>query len=315
MKKILSLSLLTALFAVMPMVSFAICEGHSNTVDLFYSNANPYANLNPELGWDWEVQTTAAGVEIKVHFLDNFVGMAAPQLFTFDANGVLIGNPIAMSGWDEATHTASHTVTGLNEGDAFVFLVQIAYADHVLFTERIKYIVGSQCSSEEQPKVIGSCSGHSTEVDEYYTSNDAAAANPFVKGYDWTVTTTDKGVEIEVSFLDNIEGFAAPYIFFFKDGVLDGGDKAMELFGQKASYTLTDKQEGDEINFLVKIAYVMHVAFTERITYKVGDNCKEETALEVVNQKSDKARKVVENGNIYILRDGVRYNLLGSQVK
>lgn len=308
-------ALLAGLFALMPLKSFALCEGHSNSVDLYYSNANPVANHNPELGWDWQVQTTSAGVEIRVHFLDNFVGMAAPQLFTFDDKGVLIGNPIPMSGWDEATHTASHTLTGKAEGETIVFLVQIAYADHVLFTERIKYIVGSECSADEQPKVIGSCSGHSTEVDDYYTKNDAAAANPFVKGYDWTVTTTDKGVDIEVNFLDNIEGFAAPYIFFFKDGVLDGGDKPMELFGQKALYSLTDKKEGDEINFLVKIAYVQHVAFIERITYTVGDNCDPQTGFENLPSVNNHVRKIIENGNIYILRDGVKYNLLGSKVE
>jgi len=315
MKHYYLFALLAGLFALMPIKSFALCEGHSNSVDLYYSNANPAANLNPELGWDWQVQTTSAGVEIRVHFLDNFVGMAAPQLFTFDDKGVLIGNPIPMSGWDEATHTASHTVTGLKDGDVFVFLVQIAYADHILFTERIKYVVGSECSADDQPVVIGSCSGHSTAVDDYYTKNDAAAANPFVKGYDWKVTTTDKGVEIEVNFLDNIEGFAAPYIFFFKDGVLDGGDKPMEQFGQKALYSLTGKQEGEEINFLVKIAYVQHVAFTERITYTVGDNCNPETSLINLEDNNKHVRKIIENGNIYILRDGVKYNLLGSKVE
>ena len=307
--------LMFSVMVMLPLRSMAICEGHSNSVDMYYSSANPVANMSPELGWDWQVQTTSAGVEIKVHFLDNYVGMAAPQLFTFDANGVLIGNPIPMSGWDEATHTASHTVTGLKDGDSFVFLVQIAYADHVLFTERIKYIVGSECSADEQPVVIGSCSGHSTGVDDFYTSNDPAAANPFVKGYDWSVTTTDKGVDIEVKFLDNIEGFAAPYIFFFKDGVLDGGDKPMELFGQTASYSLSGKQAGDEINFLVKIAYVQHVAFTERIAYVVGESCDPETSLVNVKDSGKRVRKVVENGNIYIVRDGGKYNLLGSKVE
>ena len=153
------------------------------------------------------------------------------------------------------------------------------------------------------------------DADRDKSKNDAAAANPFVKGYDWKVTTTDKGVEIEVNFLDNIEGFAAPYIFFFKDGVLDGGDKPMELFGQKALYTLTDKKEGDEINFLVKIAYVQHVAFTERITYIVGDNCNPETGLNNSWSVDNHARKIVENGNVYILRNGVKYNLLGSKVE
>ena len=97
--------------------------------------------------------------------------------------------------------------------------------------------------------------------------------------------------------------------------MLDGGDKPMELFGQKALYSLTDKNEGDEINFLVKIAYVQHVAFTERITYTVGENCDPQTSLINVEDNSKSARKIVENGNIYILRNGVKYNLLGSKVE
>lgn len=319
MKKSISFGLLLVAALLLPMSAQAICQGHSNTVDAYYSNANPVANLAPELGWDWQVETTGAGVAISVQFLDNYVGMAAPQLFVFDANGVLIGNPIPMSGWVEATRTASHTLSGYNDGDKVVFLVQIAYAEHVMFTERIKYIVGTTCSAEEQPTVIGSCSGHSTGVDEYYTSADAAAANPFVNGYDWKVTTTDQAVEIEVDFKDNIPGFAAPYIFLFKNGVLDGGDKPMELLGQKASYTLIGKTTGEEVNFLVKIAYVNHVAFTERITYTVGDNCTDEpgqtTDIEKSYEPQEKARKMIENGTIYLLVGEDKYDVFGSRVR
>lgn len=317
MKKTFSfvLALFTAL--VIPVSASAICQGHSNSVDLFYSNANPAANLSPELGWDWQVETTAAGVEITVQFLDNFVGMAAPQLFLFDELGVLIGNPIPMTGWDEATHTATHALTGKNTGDKVVFLVQIAYADHVLFTERILYVVGSTCSDDELPTILGSCSGHSTAVDEYYTSADPAAANPFVLGYDWIVSTTDEAVEIEVAFLDNIPGFAAPYIFFFKDGVMDGPDHAMELLGQKASYTLTGLNTGDEVNFLVKIAYVSHVAFTERILYTVGQNCDEdsEDITTVTHYSSPKIHKFLRDGQMFILRDGKTFTASGIEVK
>ena len=317
MKKTLSLGLALVAALMIPMSASAICSGHSNSVDLFYSNANPAANLSPEKGWDWQVETTAAGVEITVQFLDNYVGMAAPQLFLFSELGVLIGDPIPMTGWAEATRTATHTLTGYNTDDKIVFLVQIAYADHVLFTERIKYIVGSSCSPDEQPTVLGSCSGHSTEVDAYYTSADHAAANPFVLGYDWTVKTTDQAVEIEVSFLDNITGFAAPYIFFFKNGVMDGPDHAMELLGQKASYSLTDKSAGDEVNFLVKIAYAGHVAFTERITYTVGENCDESQGIDNTpfpsGEGRGEARKFLRDGRLLIERNGKTYTATGSQ--
>ena len=316
MKKSISFGLALLAALVISTDAMAVCQGHSNTVDAYYSNANPVANMAPELGWDWQVETTDAGVVITVQFLDAYVGMAAPQLFVFDENGVLIGNPIPMSGWVEATRTASHTLTGYNTDDKIVFLVQIAYAEHVLFTERIRYIVGTTCSAEEQPIVLGSCSGHSTGVDEYYTAADAAAANPFVNGYDWTVTTTDKAVEIEVDFKDNIPGFAAPYIFFFKNGVLDGGDKPMELLGQKASYTLTGKTTGEEINFLVKIAYANHVAFTERITYAVGDNCSEDpTGIEKSYEPQDKVRKIMENGSIYLLMGDEKYDIFGNRIR
>jgi hypothetical protein len=314
MKKTLSFGLALVAALMIPMSAQAVCSGHSNSVDLFYSNANPVANLSPEQGWDWQVETTAAGVEITVQFLDNYVGMAAPQLFLFNELGVLIGNPIPMTGWVEATRTATHTLTGYNAGDKIVFLVQIAYADHVLFTERMQYIVGSSCSADEQPTVLGSCSGHSTAVDDYYTSADPAAANPFVLGYDWTVTTTDEAVEIEVSLLDNITGFAAPYIFFFKNGVMDGPDHAMQLLGQKASYSLTDKSAGEEVNFLVKIAYASHVAFTERISYTVGDNCDEATAITPVTPNpSPVTRKFLRDGRLLIERNGKTYTATGSQ--
>ena len=133
MKKTLSLGLALVATLMIPMSASAICSGHSTSVDLFYSNANQAANLSPEQGWDWQVETTAAGVEITVQFLDNYVGMAAPQLFLFSELGVLIGDTIPMTGWAEATRTATHTLTGYNTGDKIVFLVQIAYADHVLF--------------------------------------------------------------------------------------------------------------------------------------------------------------------------------------
>ncbi len=51
---------------------------------------------------------------------------------------------------------------------------------------------------------------------------------------------------------------------------------------------------------------------TLTISFTAADDT---TALENIEAESSVARKIVENGQLYILRDGVRYNLLGSVVK
>ena len=305
----------------------AICTGSSTKVDAFYSNANPnHAVQSLDKGFNWSAETTAAGVVVTVEFLDALPGMAAPMLFTFDAQGVLIGNPIPMSGWDAATRTATHTLTGLANGSDLVFLVQVALAEgKILFTDRVVYTVGDNCDGtgdNEGTTVVGSCSNTSKAVDEYYTSNNAAASGSdvFTNGYTWTVSTMSSGeVEIEVEFHDFLPGMAAPWIFFFKDvdgnEQLDGDPLPMRWLGMTARYTLTGKAMGDEISFLVQVPYELHVVFSERIHYVVGDNCDdEETALEQTIV-APKTQKVIENGQIYIIHNGIRYNALGVQIK
>ena len=296
------------------------CSGTSTGVDPFYTNANPqFAVQSLTQGFNWTAETTTTGVNITVEFLDNLPGMASPYLFTFDAQGVLIGDPIQMSGWDNATRTATHTLTGLANGQDLVFLVQVALeAGKILFTERILYTVGSDCNSmSDDDPVIGSCSGSSKGVDEYYTSNNAAAATSadLTNGYQWTVATRQLGnVDIELEFLDYLPGIAAPQLFLFKNEggneVLDGDPIPMRWMGLTASYTLENQTNGTELIFLVQVAYEMHVLFTERIRYVVGENC-QETALEQPSVTTT-ARKVIENGQIYIIHNGIRYNVLGA---
>ena len=300
------------------------CSGTSTGVDPFYTNANPqHAVQSLEKGFNWTAETTTTGVNIKVQFLDNLPGMASPYLFTFDAQGVLLGDPIQMSGWDNATRTATHTLTGLANGQDLVFLVQVALeAGKILFTERILYTVGSDCNSmSDDDPVVGSCSGKSKGVDEYYTSNNAAAATSadLTNGYQWTVATRQSGnVDIELEFLDYLPGIAAPQLFLFKNEggneVLDGDPIPMRWMGLTASYTLENQTTGTELVFLVQVAYELHVLFTERVHYIVGDDCRDVTALEQPAVQT-KARKVIENGQIYIIHNGIRYNALGVQIK
>ena len=300
------------------------CSGTSTGVDPFYTNANPqFAVQSLTQGFNWKAETTTTGVNITVEFLDNLPGMAAPMLFTFDAQGVLIGNPIPMAEWNPTTRTAAHTLTGLAQGSDLVFLVQVALeAGKILFTERILYTVGQDCSNPSQgDAVLGSCSEVSTAVDEFYTAHDAAASGSdvFTNGYRWTVSTMQSGnVEIEMEFLDYFPGMAAPQLFLFKnDGgneVLDGNPIPMRWLGTKARYTLAGKTTGEEVIFLVQLPYELHVLFTERVHYIVGDDCRDATALEQPAVQT-KARKVIENGQIYIIHNGIRYNALGVQIK
>ena len=127
------------------------CSGTAKGVDTYYTEADPkHAVTSLEQGFYWQVQTTTAGVNITVQFLDNLPGMAAPYLFRFDQNGVMMGGDIQMAGWDAATRTATHTLTGLTNGEQLVFLVKVALeAGKVLFTERVSYTVGENCETTD----------------------------------------------------------------------------------------------------------------------------------------------------------------------
>lgn len=84
--------------------------------------------------------------------------MAAPYFFLFNNQGVLIGDPIQMQ-WNATTRTATYALTGQTAGNKVSFLVNVALeAGKVLFTERVVYIVGSNCEGQED-KPIASCSG------------------------------------------------------------------------------------------------------------------------------------------------------------
>ena len=151
-KLLMTIALTTALFcstALRAELLDASCSGASKEVDYYYTSGDPnHADATLEKGFEWTVTTTAAGaVDIKVKFLDVKTGLEAPHLFLFDKNGVLIGDPIPMTGWENATQTATHTLTGKAAGENITFLVKVAYADgHVIFTSRISYTVGEDCS-------------------------------------------------------------------------------------------------------------------------------------------------------------------------
>ena len=64
----------------------------------------------------------------------------------------------------------------------------------------------------------------------------------------------------------------------------------------------------------MKIAYENHVAFTERITYAVGDNC-DPMGIEKSYEPQAKVRKIMENGRIYLLMGDEKYDIFGSRIR
>ncbi|MBR1807959.1 MAG: hypothetical protein IJ776_01030 [Paludibacteraceae bacterium] len=153
---LVSMSILCILLTVNRYSALAACTGHSNNVDPYYTEHDNAAATELPLGYDWSIRTTVVGVEISVTFQDDFVGLTAPYMFMFDKDGQLIGGDFPMQNWNPNTRTATHTLTGYNEGDSITFLVKMAYALHVLFTKRIYYVVGTTCDEEEIDMVVNS---------------------------------------------------------------------------------------------------------------------------------------------------------------
>lgn len=176
------------------------------------------------------------------------------------------------------------------------------------------------CTTTMRADVLdASCSGASKEVDKEFTEGDPNhAAATLEKGYEWTVSTTAAGaVNIKVKFLDVKEGMEAPRLFLFRTG--DKDDIAMDAWDiatQTATHTLTGKAAGENITFLVKVAYASGgVIFTKRITYTVGQDCAEAAVETVSESKAARCQKTIENGQLVIIRDGVRYNALGARIQ
>lgn len=304
--------LLTGLFLLSTLAASAICTGTSNQVDPFYTNADPdHAVKSMTNGFTWQCETSGTTVNVSVTFLDDLPGMANPYFFLFNNQGVLIGDPIQMQ-WNAGTRTATYALTGQTAGNKVSFLVNIALeAGKVLYTERVVYVVGSNCDGQED-KPVASCSGTGTGVDTHYASSGS-----FTKGFEWTCgTMANNDVELSFKFLDYFPGMAAPQLFVFHmvgtNEELDGDPIPMDWTGTVASYVFKGRQTGDEIRFLVQIAYEAGgVIFSERVGYTVGQDCGTSSALRPAATQS-KVRKFIKNGRLYLERDGEVYSILGT---
>ncbi len=88
------------------------------------------------------------------------------------------------------------------------------------------------------------------------------------------------------------------------DAKYNGSDINIKHIFAQADITL--KIDLTDFNYPKKTGGKISITITEKA---------ETSALENTEADSNVARKIVENGQIYILRDGVRYNIFGAQVQ
>jgi len=131
-----------------------------------------------------------------------------------------------------------------------------------------------------------------------------------VATFNWSITrNADQTLTLAIEWDKDIEG-AAPQVTV--GSVQFAG---MTASGKSASYTTSDTfEDGDKPTIFFYIAYTGAAARID-VDYTVGaENEKPDmTAIDTIKEGT-RARKVVENGNIVILRDGVKFNILGSRL-
>lgn len=259
MKKILLLCV--TLFSGAVASVFAECTGHSTAIDFEYKDSKAWTE-----GYNYSFTTTADGVLIEFEVLDKFDGMASPMLFDKSNFETLKEYEMKLSG-----SKASYTLKGYSEGDVINVLMKMPVDGGQLFTSRIGYQVGSDCSEWDK-----ACGGSSTASDPEYSGADPAS-KPWVNGYEYSFVTTDAGVLVKFNILDRFDGMANPDLFIFDTTdpgkPLKGDPQKMSMYGVGGLYLLDGVSKGEEVEVMMKMPIAGGVLWTERHSYIVGTDC------------------------------------------
>ncbi len=119
--------------------------------------------------------------------------------------------------------------------------------------------------------------------------------------HQWRLYQAKEG-DITISVADgySLKSIKLTYLTSNNGILVDGPatDVATEVSGASVTYEVGNS--GDKTNGQVRIT-----AF--EVVYEAGA-----TGLEDVELEADKARKVIENGQLIIIKDGVKYNIFGA---
>ena len=124
--------------------------------------------------------------------------------------------------------------------------------------------------------------------------------------FTWSVTrNVDHTLSFAISWDKDLEG-ANPQL-----NINNGAFRNMQAQGKSATYTTTDEYEdGTLLPLFFDVAYTGNAARID-VDYTVGASNSETTGLtDLIAQPA--VRKVMLNGVLYIIRDGVRYTLTGT---
>lgn len=153
-------------------------------------------------------------------------------------------------------------------------------------------------------------SGDLTPATYYGSSEVEVSGSPCQ--FQWAITrNADATLTFEISWAADIVG-AVPQI------CLDGSFITMPAQGKTARYTSTTTYtDGATLNnTFFYIAYAGGAARVEITGYTVGvSNAKPDTTGFATPAVEQKSRKVIENGMLYIIRDGVKFNALGAEIR
>ncbi len=249
------------------------------------------------------------------------------------ASGATTDTKYYVKGWVKKLHGNHNQSTIDQYGNGQFYMSENKYenglydeadfmAFQVYYLDGAKFVKADQVQEGDYVVVYGQLTNYNGTYETvgkgaayiHSTNNERIPADPVEKGEVSIAefiaakdeiniyTLTGKISDIDQYFGFNItDNTGTIYIYRLND---DAGEKCFESKGLKAGDTVTLKGSYGEYNGTPQIkpaTYVSHVAGST-------------TALENTTANTVKARKVVENGQIYILKDGVKYNIFGAVV-
>ena len=145
---------------------------------------------------------------------------------------------------------------------------------------------------------------------DYYTTIDTTIIVDITKKQqtiEWELesTTITIGEEIDLSYVSSTSGGNITFTLD-KEGIVELDTDFMILVAiNEGTVTVTATQEGDNEYAPATLSYTINVVDPNSSTTGVTNN----------NVMNEKSQKIFINGQVYIIKSGIKYNVLGAQVK
>ena len=129
--------------------------------------------------------------------------------------------------------------------------------------------------------------------------------------FNWAITrNADATLTFELTWSTDIVG-SVPQV------CVNGSFNTMPAQGRLARYTTTATfNDGETLSdTFFYMAYAGGAARIEITGYTVGASNEQPSAIENIFNNVSRTHKVIENGMLYIIKNGIRYNALGAEIR